>query len=159
MNTLTRLITIICVVNIFMYLAVNFSISAEGGHQLNRDYKFYFEGDMIDTYLSSRDDIDNMIRDSKGNWTNYGADINSEFTGVPQQYGGEGASLGTDAFSFLDPLRIVWSFGITVLNFAVAPLTLFFNFRMPIFIGLIIGIPYFLMIVFSIFAFIRGVGD
>lgn len=157
MNNLIKGLTIIFVMNIFMYLGVNFSISAEDGNTLNKDYKFHFENDLMDSFLSSNVDLDQIAQDTKENWTNYGIEFNGTFTGLPQKEAGQ--DIGVGGITFLDSLNIVWPFLATLGNLIIAPLTLFFNFRMPVFIGIMIGLPYFLMLVLSIFAFIRGVPD
>lgn len=152
-----KLIGVLIVLNIFMYIGVNFSISAEGGNELNKDYNFHFEGDLIDTFMTGNEDLGQIADDTKNNWTNYAIGLNANFTQIPDQQGG--ISTGTGGINFLDNLRIVWTFIKTLGNIMVAPLTLFFNFRMPIFVGLMIGIPYFSILVLTLFAFIRGVGD
>lgn len=157
MNTMIKLLTVLLILNIFMYLGVNFSISAEDGHELNKDYNFHFKGDLIDTFMSGNTDLDQIAEDTKNNWTSYGIGLNASFTSIPDQQAG--ISTGSGGVNFLDSLKIVWSFVTTLGNIMIAPLTLFFNFRMPVFIGLMIGIPYFFVLVLTFFAFIRGVSD
>jgi len=157
MNTMIKLVTILAVLNIFMYMAVNFSISAEGGNDLNKRYKFHFDNDLIDTFMAGQNNLDDITKDTKENWTRYDVDFQNEFKELPEQEAG--TSVGTGGINFLDSLKIVWSFIATLGNVIVAPLTLFFNFRMPVFVGLMIGLPYFIMLIFTLFAFIRGVGD
>jgi len=140
-----------------MYLGVNFSISAEDGNTLNTDYKFHFKNDLMDTFLSSNIDMDKIAQDTKENWTNYGIGYNGTFTAIPQKEAGQ--STGAGGISFLDSLSIIWPFLKTMANLVVAPLTLFFNFRMPVFVGIMIGLPYFMMLALSVFALIRGVSD
>ena len=140
----------------FMYLGVNFAISVDG-NQLNQDYNFHFEGDLMDTYLSGAQDLDTLAQDTKDNWTNYAVGLGGNFTARPTKEGGQ--DVGAGGISFLDGLDIAWSFVLTLCNLMIAPLTLFFNFGMPVFIGLMIGVPYFLILVLTLFAFIRGAGD
>ena len=156
MNTLIKLFAVLVVLNIFMYLGVNFSISAEGNSQLNKDYNFHFEGDLIDTFMSGQNSLDTITQDTKENWTSYGVNVEGNFTIIPSQDAGEIS--GEGGIIYLDSLKMVYSFIKTLGNIAIAPLTLFFNFRMPVFIGLMIGIPYFIIIILSLMAFIRGVG-
>ncbi len=157
MNTMIKMITVLLILNIFMYIGVNFSISAESGHELNKDYNFHFKGDLIDSFMSGNEDLDQIAEDTKNNWTSYGVGLGANFTQIPDKE--SGISIGVGGISFLDSLNIVWGFVASLGNIIVAPLTLFFNFRMPIFIGLMIGIPYFLILTLTFFAFIRGVGD
>lgn len=156
MSTLIKLFTVLVVLNIFMYLGVNFSISAEGGNQLNTDYNFHFEGDLIDSFFKGQNNLDTITQDTKENWTSYGVPIEGNFTILPSQEAGEIS--GEGGIIYLDALKMVYSFIKTLGNIAIAPLTLFFNFRMPVFIGLMIGIPYFIIVFLAIIGFIRGVG-
>lgn len=156
MNTLIKLFSVLVVLNIFMYMGVNFSISAEGGNSLNEDYNFHFEGDLIDSFFTGQNNLDTITQDTKENWTSYGVPIEGNFTSLPSQEAGEISGQG--GIIYLDALKMVYSFIKTLGNIAIAPLTLFFNFRMPVFVGLMIGIPYFIIIFLSIIGFIRGVG-
>jgi len=157
MRTLIKLLTIMLIMNIFLYIGVNFSISADGSNDINKDYHFYFEGDMLQTVLSSQDDLKNLAKNTKENWTDYDIDFNSNFTKNLQQQGG--INVGDGGISFLDSLKIIWAFILTLGNIVIAPLTLFFNFRMPVFVGLMIGVPYFMILVLSLIALVRGVSD
>ena len=157
MKTLIKMLAVLFCMNIFMYLGVNFSISAEGGRELNKDYNFHFEGDLIDRFMSGHDDLSTVAENTKANWTDYDVGLNANFTAVPEQQ--SGIAIGEGGVNFLDSLKIVWDFVALMGNVMIAPLTLFFNFRMPIFIGLLLGIPYFFILILTLFAFIRGVGD
>jgi hypothetical protein len=155
MQTMIKLIAVLICCNVFMYIAVNFSIGAENERELNKDYNFHFKGDLIDTFMSGSQDLNQIAENTKNNWTDYDVGLNANFTTLPDQQGG--TSVGVGGISFLDGLKIVWSFVLSVANIVIAPLTLFFNFRMPVFIGLMIGIPYFIILIFTLFGFIRGV--
>jgi hypothetical protein len=139
-----------------MYLGVNFSIGIEGGRELNKDYSFRWNGDLFDTLLGNQDRMANIMESTKTNWTDYDQ---GNFSNInePEKVGG--ISSGTGGINFLDALNIAWSIIPTLFNVATAPLTLLFNFRIPVIIGLMIGIPYFLILILTLFAFIRGVGD
>ena len=157
MQTLNKLIVMLLVLNIFMYLGVNFSMGVDSKNQLNPDYKFHFENDLLAGFLSGYTSLDDMTESTKTNWTDYAIGLNGNFTQKPTQQTGIFTSTG--GIGFLDGLRIVWSAVETIGNIIIAPLTLFFNFHMPIFIGIMIGLPYFLILALSFFALIRGVGD
>lgn len=158
MNTMIKMLTLLVVINVFMYIGVNFSISAEGGRELNKVYNFHFKGDLIDSFMSGSNNLDTLTNNTKENWTSYDIEFdNATFTQRPDQQGG--VSVGTGGIIILDSLAVVWKYIATLANIMIAPLTLFFNFRMPIFVGLIIGIPYFFVLVLTFIAFLRGVGD
>ena len=154
MSTMIKLISALLVMNIFMYVAVNFSISADGENQLNEDFNFYFKGDLVDTFMGGRHNLDTITQNTKEGWTSYGIELNGTFTTVPDQEGG--TSVGVGGMSFLDGLKIIYSFILTLGNVIISPLTLFFNFRMPFFVGLLFGIPYFGVLALTFFAFIAG---
>ena len=155
MGAMIKMFSALIILNIFMYLGVNFSISYDGQHQLNEDYNFFWEGDLIDTYMRGHATLDEITQNTKENWTSYGMEFNSSVTTIPDQTGG--TSVGVGGISFLDTLKIVYPFVRTLGNVAIAPLTLFFNFRMPVFVGLMIGVPWFIIFVLTIIFFIRGV--
>ena len=58
MNTMIKMIGVLVVLNIFMYMGVNFAISADGGRQLNKDYNFHYEGDLIDKFMAGNVQLD-----------------------------------------------------------------------------------------------------
>ena len=157
MKTMIKMLAVLFCMNIFMYLGVNFSISAEGGRELNKDYNFHFEGDIIDTFMSGNEDLDAIAQSTKDNWTDYNVGLDANFTSFPSQQ--SGISVGTGGINFLDALSISWDLIKAVANLMIAPLTLFFNFRMPVFVGIMIGLPYFFILVLTLIAFLRGVGD
>jgi len=160
MSTLNKMIVLLLVMNIFSYISVNLVRSMDGNY-MNQDLKFYFKGDIIETLLSNSTSEDISLSDmayyTRENWTYYSVDFTDSAVNIPQKQGGE--SIGDGGISFLDALNIAYAFIPTLFNIAISPLTILFNFRMPVLIGLIYGIPYFAIIIFSIFAFIRGVGD
>ena len=157
MKTMIVMLTVVLILNIFMYVGINFSIAAEGGHSLNKQYWFHFNGDLIDVFMSGNEDLDKLAQDTKENWTSYGIGLNASFTGIPDE--SAGIQTGVGGITFIDVVKMSRGFILTVANLAMAPLTLLFNFGLPFFIGLMIGIPYFFIIMLTIFAFIRGVGD
>lgn len=157
MNTMIKMFTVLMILNIFMYLGVNFAITADNTEGLNPDYNFHFENDLIEQFLSSNIDVDEMTEGYKDNWTDYAINFSGGIDKVPTKDTAEVS--GTGFVAFLDSLGIVWEFVGTLFNLIVSPLTLFFNFGMPFYIGLLIGVPYFMILLLTVFAFIRGVGD
>lgn len=160
MSTLNKMILLLLIMNVFCYISVNLVRSMDGNY-MNEELKFYWKGDLIETLLTNRTSADislsEMALSTRENWTYYDVNFNDAVVTVPSKSGGQ--STGQGGISFLDALDIIWSIIPTLFNIAVSPLTIMFNFRMPILFGLIFGIPYFAIILFSIFAFIRGTGD
>jgi len=152
-----KLSTIIMVLNIFMYLGVNFAMNAEGTSGLNDNYNFYFKGDMIEVFMgdSAYNNMNELINNTKNNWTSYGLEVNGEMMNLPEQEGGELVGTG-GGVSFIDGLKVLWAIIPTMANIVLAPLTLFFNFKMPIFIGLMIGLPYLFILGISFYALLGG---
>ena len=157
MNTLMKMITLIVFLNIFLYIGLNF-VKSTDGYYMNQELKFYWKGDLVESLMNNQVSLENVAASTRDNYTDYDLNFSSDFTTVPSQYGGSSAG-GTASISFLDSLKIAWAIIPTLFNIAVSPLTIFFNFRMPIFFGLMLGVPYFVILTFSIFLFIRGVGD
>lgn len=156
MNTLIRMVGMLVVVNLFMYIGVNFAMSVDGDG-LNENYNFHFEGDLVDQMLGGYTNLDTVSQDLKENWTSYGVNLNENFSAIPNQESGQ--LTGSSGFNGLDALKIVWGFVLLLGNIVVSPLTLFFNFQIPALVGIMIGIPYFTIMLMAIIAMIRGVGD
>lgn len=150
-----KLATIIMVLNIFMYLGVNFAMTAEG-EQINEEYNFYFKGDLISIFVgnSTSQKIDTIVQNTKDNWTDYGLESEGDLFNTPQQESGE--VTGEGGISLIDSLKVMWAIVPTMGNIVISPLTLFFNFDMPIFIGLMIGIPYIFLLGISFYALLGG---
>jgi hypothetical protein len=113
--------------------------------------------DLISKYLRGYQSLDSIAENTKSNWTDYSIGLNASVNSLPEKQAG--TFISNTGLSFLDGLNIIWDTATTLMNIAIAPLTLFFNFRMPVFIGLMIGIPYFIILFLSVIALIRGVGD
>lgn len=155
MSNLIKLGSLMLVMNIFAYIAVNMSImSVDGTTQLNPDYNFFFKDDLISKYLGGKGGIDTIAQDTKDGFTSYGLYVNSSFATIPALQ--TGVSSATDAY-FTDPLKIIYSFLATLGNVIISPLTLFFNFHIPPVIGIMIGVPYFFILGLTIILLIRGI--
>jgi hypothetical protein len=61
--------------------------------------------------------------------------------------------------NFIDIIRIIWSIVPFLFNVIMSPITLFMNFAIPSVIGVMIGIPYMMILILAIFSFFRGSGD
>ena len=156
MSTLMKLIALMLFMNLFLYVGFNFVRSSDG-YYMNDELKFHWKGDLIDTLMNDQINMQQVAHDTRNNLTNYNLEFTNSTVVIPSQYGGEDS--GSGGISFLDALKIVWSIIPTLFNIAISPLTLLFNFRMPVLIGIMVGIPYFVLIMFSIFMMIRGVSD
>lgn len=155
MNTLLKLLAILVMMNIFVYIGVNFSIAMDASTQLNPELKFYWKGDLIERFMS--DSLDDITANTRDNWTDYNIDFSGNMSTFVQKSTGRG--IGTGFIAFLDELDIVWSFLATLWNISFSPIILFANFRVPIFVGLMIGIPMIILYTTTIILAIRGVGD
>ena len=155
MSAFIKLATIIVVLNIFMYLGVNFAMTAEGVG-MNEEFYFYFGGDLIQTFMGddSYSELNTAVANTKDNWTSYNINIDGEAMNLPEQQAGE--VTGEGGVSFIDALAVLWAIVPTMGNIVIAPFTLFFNFDMPIFIGLMIGIPYIFLLAISFYALLGG---
>jgi len=151
-----KLATIIMVLNIFMYLGVNFAITAEGNSGINENYNFYFKGDLISLFVGDETvgKLESIANDTKNNWTNYGITGDGAVFTEPEQVSGE--TIGEGGISYIDALAVLWAIVPTMGNIVLAPLTLFFNFGMPVFIGLMLGIPYIFMLGLSFYLLLGG---
>jgi len=155
MSTLIKMASVLIVLNMFMYIGLNFAIA--DGQYMNNELKFRWEGDIFDLFFADRLDLDEMTANLRENYTTFSPELDPSFTEIPQATGGE--NIGDGGISFLDLGRAAFAIIPTLFNLAAAPLTLFFNFHVPTLVGLMIGVPYTIIFVLTLFAFIRGVSD
>lgn len=155
MNTLMKLLSMLLLMNIFVYIAINFSFAMDESTKLNPDLFLYFKGDLIEKFMASS--LTDIAESTRDNWTDYDIQFNESMSKFVTKKGG--ASFGEGGISFLDTLDIAWAFFATLWNVAFAPMILFFNFRVPIFVGLLLGIPLVILYITTIILAIRGIGD
>lgn len=154
-STQIKLTVMLLMMNIVIYLGLNLAVTAEGDRLVEEDTIFRIEGDLMESIL--RDSLDQVIISTRENFTDYNINLTNDFTTFPDLTGGE--ETGTGGISFLDSLRIASAFAKTMFNIAVSPLTLFTSSRVPALFSVIIGIPYFIVLVITVIAFMRGVSD
>jgi len=146
MQTMMKLIVLMFCVNMFVYIGCNYQFMVTGDLD---DKPVKLSGDVIDILMKYRPQAFNSTAESiafDGNLSQ------------PALAGGE--QVGTaGGISFLDALRIAWSIVPTLFNLATAGVMIFFIAGMPPIIGLLVGVPCTLLLLLSIFAFIRGVSD
>lgn len=159
MALLIRMTLIVLMLNLFLYIGINLVESSpnENGdiYRLNDELKFHFENDLLSEFLGGRSSVDEIVQSTKDNLTNYGFDYSGNLTILPEKTGGSFGGITT----FIDVVDSIWKYLKTFGNIAISPLTLFFNYRMPVLIGLLIAIPYFIVFVLGIIFFVRGYSD
>ncbi len=153
-STLIKFTAILVMMNIFIYLAMAFAITAEGDDAAF-DIKFHMKNDLLQKLVFNS--VDDMAQSQKENFTDYDINLTSEFTTFPDKLGGEEA--GGGGISFLDMPNIVFAFARMLFNIAVSPITLFTSFRIPFIFAAMIGLPYLILFIVTVMAFMRGVGD
>lgn len=153
-STMIKLTSILLLMNIFLYVGMNLAITAEG-EDLQENLQFHIEGDLLQELVGTS--VQDITSDIKNNFTSYDVSINSNFTTFPELQGGE--EIGQGGISFLDAIRISIDFAKLMFNIAVSPLTLFVNYRLPPLLMILIGLPYLVVFIITIMAFLRGVGD
>ena len=149
------MLSVLLMMNIFVYIGINFSLAADESSQLNPELKFYWKGDLIEKFMGKS--LDNITISTRANWTDYDVKFNQSFSNFVEELGSE--SINQGGISFLDGLKIVLAFFKTLWNVAFSPLIFFMNFRVPVLVGLILGLPMVILYVTTIILAIRGVGD
>ena len=149
------MLSVLLMMNIFVYIGINFSLAADESSQLNPELKFYWKGDLIEKFMGKS--LDNITISTRANWTDYDVKFNQSFSTFVEELGSE--SINQGGISFLDGLKIVLAFFKTLWNVAFSPLIFFMNFRVPVLVGLILGLPMVILYVTTIILAIRGVGD
>jgi hypothetical protein len=146
--------SIILIINIFLYLGINFAANADGTNDLNKQFNFRYDNDLLEMMFHTN--LDNSTQSLKENWTQYPTLANANFTTLQPIEAGYSEA---DNFVVVDPIKYLFGAIGMVYNIIVSPLTLFFDFHMPFYIGLILGVPYFFILFMALMAFIRGAGD
>ena len=153
MGNLTKMIAVVLFMNIFMYVGINLPRTSEG-----IELKYHWNGDMFDVFLGGNSKVTSIMENTQNNYTAYNFNYSSGISQVPNQEAG-GYTGSASGVTFLDGLRIAWAIIPTLFNIAISPLTLFFSFRIPLIVGLMIGVPYFMMLIISLFMMLRGIPD
>lgn len=153
-STLIKLTIVLLFINLGLYLGMNFAISAEG-EELQQEFKFHLEGDLLQKIAG--DSIQNVARSTKDNFTDYEFNVSKDWTTFPEEQ--SGSAFGTDIVSFIDVIKMIVPFLRTLFNIAVSPITLFATYRLPALLAALIGLPYLIIFIITVFSFLRGVGD
>jgi len=148
MSTFIKVITAVLIMNTFLYLGINYGLQPE-------DEVWRINGDLMDTLY--RGNLSESVLDDKNNGevTNE-VGISSDISSAPSQKAGEPIGSGDD-ISYLDALKIFFSFVGTLFNIAIAPVTIFSVYSMPFMVRLLIGFPLAIIELLSLILLLRGV--
>lgn len=156
MAMLIRMVAMTLIINIFLYAGINMiaGLPENDGtfYRLNNQLSFHFDNDLITQLLGSQEQLDTLINNTNDAYITYDVNLTGDLFKIPDRIQGGIGGLT----SFIDVVDTTWAAIKVLFNIALAPLTLFFNYRMPVLIGLMIGMPYAIMFVLGIVWFIRG---
>lgn len=155
MAMLIKMVVITLILNIFIYVGLNMVSSLPDSNGLtyraNDKFLFQFKGDLI-SKIMGEGVMDKIANDTNLGFISYDVKLNGSLWQEPSKVAGGIGGLT----SFIDVIDTVWSTVGLIWNIALSPLILFFNYRLPVLIGLMIGLPYAVMFVLGIIFFIRG---
>ena len=129
------------------------SLPADDGtfNKMNNDLSFHFSDDLVSQVLGQQQ-TDMIVNNTNNGYTSYDLNFTGDLWKQPDKVAGGIGGLT----SFIDVVDTIWGTIKLLFNIAMSPLTLFFNYRMPILIGLMIGVPYAVIFVLGLIWFIRG---
>lgn len=158
MASLPRLALLALCLNLYLYIAISLTSSLPdpnySEYMLNDQLKFHFNNDIVEQWIK-QDQMDQMLNNTRNNWTSYDINFTGGVNNLPTRVGGSFGGIAT----FIDVVDSVWGWIALFGNIVTAPLTLFFSYRMPSIIGLMIGLPYAVMMMITIVFFVRGLNS
>lgn len=156
MAMVIRMVIMLLIMNLCLYVGTALITSQPDSdgvvNPINKDLQFHFNDDLLSTYFGGREKLDALMNDTKLNYTSYDVNFSGDWNQIPNAQTGGIGGLTT----FIDSLNTVYAFIKTIGNIVMSPLTLFFNYRVPVLIGILVGFPYVLMLVMGLIWFIRG---
>ena len=147
---LLKIVSFILVLNLCMYIGLNYTTEADKGFRL--------KSDLFDLILTNSSEIDQAVRDdiARNYTTTNTFNISSDFSSTPEAKGGE--QIGVGGISGLDLAKIILAIFPTIGNVMLAPVTLFTGFGIPVMFQILIGLPLALISFLSLIIFLRGGG-
>jgi len=172
MSTMIKMATFLLLLNLTYYISVNMIFVPYDVDTMDScEYKlvgdtchapleyelgiYQVPGDIIDIIF--KDNVHTAVSNYQQGYKTVNFDLQDQWQTEPEQAGGE--SIGTDIISYLDAIKIIWSIIPTLFNIALTPLMLFFASSSNLMIVLLLGVPYVIIFVLTIFFFIRGASD
>jgi hypothetical protein len=131
------------VVKILMFVIVLNSFLYMSGFNL-------FDNDIIDRFVN--------IDEEAGKVTDYSQGSGNIGDSIPSQPQTGSLTAGSQGFSFIDALALVWDFLKFLLNIVFAPIGLFVGAGFPLVVQLGLGLPIGVAYIFGLIALLRGVG-
>lgn len=164
-NTTMKLIVLAICINTMMFIGVNYTTGGEGASDPQESWVtqdiydvLLKDTDSFKTKMDSYVESINSTDEEVGGFTP-NLDINGTgFGKTPSETSGDDASDDDNDVSFLDGLRIIYSFIPTLIKIAWVPLTVMFSGRLPPLIGLFFGFPLAILNFVAILFLIRGGG-
>jgi len=158
---LLKLLVLSVCLNTFLYLGVNYGLSEN-----ILEKKSGLQEDLFDILLTDPLSSKNTLRTyvegiGTNNTAGYDFELEGNFSNPPTEKSGLGESeavSGSNIFSFLDGLRMIKGFLVTLWRIATMPLTLFTYGVLPPLVAYIIGIPLLLLNITTLIVLIRGGG-
>jgi len=159
MGMLSKLLMLFFCINTFMYLGTSYMLN-EGGAASPTAVRF--QGDLFDLLLQDKgvlnSDLDsyaNALAAGENITISRGYNLSSDFANAPALQE-EKITLGTVISFGIDTVKIVFAFVLTLFNFVIAPITVFSYSKLPPFLVIMFGLPFVLVFVLSIYAFLRS---
>lgn len=154
MANVIKITLFILMINIFVFIGINYSMVEEGV-----DSGIHVSGDLFDVLLENdNNEIQVAIQQERAG-KNFTPAINLDptLTSTPNQDTGE--QIGDEGgISILDALKIFWAIIPTLINIIAVPIRLMTIGHIPMMLRLLIGVPLALMESLAIFLLIRGIG-
>ena len=159
MGATLKLLALTICLNTFLYLGLSYGIYSENSQNKNP----FTQDDIFSLFLEDdiafKDNLDSYV-DNLNNGTAYNTGASYQMTGnfstAPDPASGAAIDPTQAGFSFLDPIRMIYAFIVTIWRIATVSLTVFLYGILNPFVAVIIGIPLFILNVATVILIIRG---
>lgn len=163
MAALLKLLALTMCLNTFMYLGVNYAM---GDDRASNPESSWVTQDLFDLLLTNRSSFDASIdtyaqslsNGSTNETRGYYFDMQSNFSNSPERLPGASVIQEQGGFSFLAPIRMIYSFVVTLWKIAFVPITIFTSNAIPPVVALLIGLPLTVLNLVTYVVLIRGGG-
>ncbi len=160
-SAMLKLMVFTICINTFLYLGINYAIYGEDSTIPKPD----MQNDLFSIMLSDKDATDAQLKDYASKVNNnenitsaYKFNLSDDFSSIPSQQQGSSVEPDAGGFSFLDGIRMVYAFAITMWRIATIPITMFSYNILPPFVAVIFAFPLLILNVITVIVFLRGGG-
>ena len=162
MAAILKIMVLIMCLNIFLYLGVNYAMETDGATESKA---VRINGDLFDILLADPNATDVLmtnysreLRQGNAIASGSGMKFQPNLSLAPEFIAGADVQESAGGIPFIDALKTVRAFVVTLFNIAISPITLLTHNELPPLIAVMIALPLVLVELITLIIFIRGGG-